>query len=338
MPEASKDTRRVAVITGGNGGVGLSIASHILSRSSPQHTMTVVLACRNQKKGERALSQLLKQYSNSDIRLLELDTSSVASVHKAVQALNNTLERLDFLFCNAGAMPIGSLCVPGIIRGIFTHPVQFFESSEALYQKRGLLSGDGMGLTFQTNVFGHYLLIHKLIPLMSRTSTKDEPGRVIWTGSSASQHAFSRKDYQHIHGDKPYESSKYIVDQIAIPLNRKLSQNNIRCYVTEPGDVCSGFLSGLDIPLLPYLVMMLFYFFRVFAGISRFTISTDCAAEASSFVAFAEDDELDPRLKYYSNATRFGKPYVTASPLISSADTGAFLTSKLDALVEKYGY
>ncbi|PIA17768.1 NAD(P)-binding protein [Coemansia reversa NRRL 1564] len=338
MTENSKVLERVALITGGNSGVGLSIASHLLSRTNSQQIFTIILACRNQKKGEQARLQLLSKYPNSDIRILEMDTSSVKSVLQAVETLDS-IDRLDLLFCNAGAMPIGSLCISGIIRGIFTHPVEFFESSEALYQKRGLLSNDGLGLTFQTNVFGHYLLIHKLIPLLTRTILSDSSvnnPRVIWTGSSASQLDFSRADYQHIHGIKPYESSKYIIDQIAVPLDRKLSHYNIRCYITEPGNVCTGFLSGLEIPLFQYLVVVVFYFFRIIAGISRFTITSDCAAEASSFVAFAKEDELDPRFKYYSNVTRFGSPYVSCSPLITSVDTGAFLSSKLDALVEKF--
>ncbi|KAJ1737632.1 hypothetical protein LPJ68_005974, partial [Coemansia sp. RSA 1086] len=85
----------------------------------------------------------------------------------------------------------------------------------------GLLSSDGMGLTFQTNVFGHYLLIHKL---------EFAGGAwVIWTGSAASRLAFSYTDFMHVRGPWPYESSKFVIDQIAIPLDNRLSRKNVRC-------------------------------------------------------------------------------------------------------------
>ncbi|KAJ2359280.1 hypothetical protein IWW50_000002 [Coemansia erecta] len=317
---------RVAVVTGANSGVGLAIAQRLLSISIAE---IVVLACRSQTRAAQARAQLLAEFPRADVRLVELDTSSVASVLAAAQEIT-ALGRVDLLFCNAGAMAIASLDVCGIVRGLLTHPIAFFESSEALVQRRGLLSGDGLGLTFQTNVFGHYLLIHKLTDLMAATNAC-----VIWTGSSASRLEFSMADYQHVHGAKPYESSKYIVDQIAVPLDARLHKRGVRCFVAEPGNVRSGFMAGLDIPVLQLLIAVVFFLLRTL-GFRRFTIDAGCASAACIFIALAAPDKLDPRIKYFSNASPTGQPSVMQAPLPYHKPTADFLIAKLDALVSRF--
>ncbi|KAJ2486371.1 hypothetical protein IWW37_005643 [Coemansia sp. RSA 2050] len=328
---------RLAVITGGNSGIGLAIARRLLSlsssnssssssSSSDERQFRVVLACRNQAKGAAARHELLSAHPEALVDLVELDTSSVASVERASAALLRLCDcgGIDLLFCNAGAMAIDSLDIAGIVSGLLSHPIAFFESSEALRQRRGLVTADGMGETFQTNVFGHYLLISRLAQAMR------EGGRVIWTGSSASQLQFTPDDYQHIRGDKPYESSKYIVDQIAIPLDQRLRPLGVRCLVAEPGNVCTNFLAGLDVPLFQYLVLGVFYFIRFALGLARFTINPDTAAVACCYAALAEGDSVDSRIKYHSHATRRGTPYVAQYPLAHNKDVSAFLMGRLD--------
>ncbi|KAJ2688878.1 hypothetical protein IWW39_001927 [Coemansia spiralis] len=319
---------RLAVITGGNSGIGLAIARRLLSLNSDELQFRVVLACRNQAKGAVARHQLLSAYPDALVDLVELDTSSVASVERAAAAVLLSYNGgIDLLFCNAGAMAIEALDIGGIVNGLLSHPIAFFESSEALRQQRGLVTADGMGETFQTNVFGHYLLINRL------TLAMREGGRVVWTGSAASQLQFTHEDYQHIKGDKAYESSKYIVDQIAIPLDQRLKERGVRCLVAEPGNVCTNFLAGLDVPLFQYLVLGVFYFIRFVLGIARFTINADTAAVGCCFAALAEG--ADSRVKYHSHATRTGKPFVAQYPLSHNKDTSAFLVGKLDELVEQ---
>ncbi|KAJ2056746.1 hypothetical protein GGI17_006029 [Coemansia sp. S146] len=325
--------RKIAVITGGNSGVGLAIARQLLSANSAEHEFRVVLACRNQAKGKVARDELLAAHPLALVDLVELDTSSVASVERAAIALRTLScehHGISLLFCNAGAMAIDSLCIPGIVSGLLSHPIAFFESSEALRQKRGLVTADGMGETFQTNVFGHYLLIARL------TDTMTVGSRVIWTGSAASQLQFKASDYQHVWGDKPYESSKYIVDQIAVPLDQRLRPLGIRCLVAEPGNVCTNFLAGLDLPLFQYLIVGMFYFIRFVLGMARFTINSDTGAVACCYAALADEDAVDSRIKYHSQATRTGNPYVAQLPLAHNKDTAAFLMGRLDGLVKRF--
>ncbi|KAJ2655622.1 hypothetical protein IWW48_005449 [Coemansia sp. RSA 1200] len=337
MQSSENDSARVAVITGANSGVGFAIA-HNLITNYPS-CFVVVLACRSIKRAEAARAALLAQAPANTIHIVELDTSSAFSVLQAASTLSKLVRRIDLLFCNAGAMAIESLDIPAIISGLLTHPIAFFESSEALRQRRGAITDDGLGLTFQTNVFGHYMLIDKLVPLMQSNNNNHGASRIIWTGSSASRLDFARSDYQHIHGNKPYESSKFIVDQIVVPLDQKLRQDpygGIRCYVAEPGNVCTSFLAGLGSPLFQAIVVVAFYLIRFLLGQRRFTITSEAACVACCYIALAPEEELDPRIKYHSYATRLGKPYVGKQPLSYSESTSSFLINRLNHLVDRF--
>ncbi|ORX65802.1 NAD(P)-binding protein [Linderina pennispora] len=291
MPVATETANKVVLITGGNSG-----------------TTTIVLACRNLAK------------ATGGSRVVQLDTSSIASVQQAAKEILGRFTRLDLLCCNAGAMPIDKFNVAAVLKSLATDPARFFESSVAFDQKRGLVTGDGLGTTFATNVFGHYLLIHKLLDLLSQSRA-----RVVWTGSAANSLQFSRADYQHVHGAMPYESSKYIVDQIVQPLDERLALRNVRCFVVEPGNVCSAFLSSYNMPFFEALVFVFFVLVRVVVGMERLTISPENGC-----------DELDARIKYYSCASRLGRPFVDMKPIKYDKDVGRFLIGKLDKLVEKY--
>ncbi|KAJ1956225.1 hypothetical protein EC988_001462 [Linderina pennispora] len=328
MPVATETANKVVLITGGNSGVGLSLAGQLLAASKDT---TIVLACRNLAKATEARASLQLQYPSSDVQVVQLDTSSIASVQQAAKEVLGRFTRLDLLCCNAGAMPIDKFNVTAVLKSLATDPARFFESSVAFDQKRGLVTGDGLGTTFATNVFGHYLLIHKLLDLLSQSRA-----RVVWTGSAANSLQFSRADYQHVHGAMPYESSKYIVDQIVQPLDEKLALRNVRCFVVEPGNVCSAFLSSYNMPFFEALVFVFFVLVRVVVGMERLTISPENGCVANLFVATASEDELDARIKYYSCASRLGRPFVDMKPIKYDKDVGRFLIGKLDKLVEKY--
>jgi NAD(P)-dependent dehydrogenase (short-subunit alcohol dehydrogenase family) len=62
VPDQSE---RIAVVTGGNSGLGLETARVLASRSS-----TVVLACRNREKAELASDWIKSQIRRADVRIV----------------------------------------------------------------------------------------------------------------------------------------------------------------------------------------------------------------------------------------------------------------------------
>ncbi|KAJ1920041.1 hypothetical protein H4219_001570 [Mycoemilia scoparia] len=316
-------------------GVGLAIAQRLLlDRSAGKNESvqgwTVVLACRNQAKAEAARKQLLKKEPQATVDIIPLDTSSIQSVINASETIAKQYSRLDVLFCNAGAMPIKGLNIPGCIRGLLTHPVEFFGTSEALHQKVGVKSRDGLGMTFATNVAGHYFMIKILEPLMERTPGES---RIIWTGSAASELEFDPSDIEHLKGDKPYESSKYIIDQVSVYLDNKYAGTKIRSFTTEPGNVCSGFVDPISNPILKVLIVVVFYLVRLISGSIRLTITAYNGSISNHYVATAPAETLDARLKYYSSISRLGEQgFVAPFPVKYDEANARIIVQYLDRI------
>ncbi|MFI5457024.1 MAG: SDR family NAD(P)-dependent oxidoreductase [Isosphaerales bacterium] len=87
---------KVAIVTGGNGGIGLGIA-HGLARAGAD----IVVLARNTAKSESAVKRLQEE---SGVRALAVtaDVSHEADVERAVAEIENHFGRIDILFNNAG--------------------------------------------------------------------------------------------------------------------------------------------------------------------------------------------------------------------------------------------
>ena len=110
---------RVAVVTGGNAGLGLQIGRVLAGRGAH-----VVLACRSVEKGKAAAASI-----GGDTAVVRLDLASLASVRSAAEEIRGRYSRLDLLINNAGVMDIP-------------------------YQR----TADGFELTLATNHLGHFAL------------------------------------------------------------------------------------------------------------------------------------------------------------------------------------
>jgi 2-deoxy-D-gluconate 3-dehydrogenase len=86
---------RVALITGGNGGIGLGMAKGLA-----QAGVSVVIAGRNRTKAESALSEL--RSIDSSAEFVELDVLDETSCRQAVRQAADRFGRLDILINNAG--------------------------------------------------------------------------------------------------------------------------------------------------------------------------------------------------------------------------------------------
>lgn len=88
-------SKRVAFVTGGNGGIGLGMAKGLAAAGA-----TVVIAGRNKAKAEAALAEL--KATGAAAEFVELDVLQEASCHQAIDRTAQKFGRLDILVNNAG--------------------------------------------------------------------------------------------------------------------------------------------------------------------------------------------------------------------------------------------
>jgi 2-deoxy-D-gluconate 3-dehydrogenase len=86
---------RVAVVTGGNGGIGLGMAKGLASAGA-----RVAIAARNQEKSRAAVEELTRL--GGEAIAVTVDVADEASVEAAVRSVLDRLGRLDILVNNAG--------------------------------------------------------------------------------------------------------------------------------------------------------------------------------------------------------------------------------------------
>jgi NAD(P)-dependent dehydrogenase (short-subunit alcohol dehydrogenase family) len=136
---------RVAIVTGGNAGLGFETARVLAERGAK-----VVLAVRDVEKGKRAAQRM-----TGKVDVQALDLSSLASIKLAAEDLRSAYPRIDLLINNAGVM----------------------------YTPRQT-TADGFELQFGTNHLGHFaltgLLLECLLPVSgSRVVTVSSTGHRI---------------------------------------------------------------------------------------------------------------------------------------------------------------
>jgi NAD(P)-dependent dehydrogenase (short-subunit alcohol dehydrogenase family) len=155
---------RVAVVTGSNTGLGLEVATRLA-----EHDATVVLACRNGEKAERAAAEIRAQVPGARVQVGSLDLASLASVAAFADWFATHYDRLDLLINSAGLMAIDK------------------STTE-----------DGFDTQFQVNYLGAFALTQRLRPVLEAT-----PGARVATMSSAA-HRPGRIHFDDLNGNRNY--------------------------------------------------------------------------------------------------------------------------------------
>jgi 2-deoxy-D-gluconate 3-dehydrogenase len=89
-------TGKVAIVTGGNGGIGLGIA-----RGLAQAGAGVAVLGRNKAKSEAAAGQIHKEFGVESLPI-HADVSKPEQIERAVEEVLKKFDRIDILFNNAG--------------------------------------------------------------------------------------------------------------------------------------------------------------------------------------------------------------------------------------------
>ena len=195
-------TGRVAIVTGGNGGLGLET-----SRQLAAHGAHVVIGARNLDKAATARKEIAASVPGASLEILTLDLGSLASIAEFAVSVRAAHPRIDLLFNNAGVM-----AVP--------------EGKTA----------DGFETQFGTNHLGHFALTMQLMPSLLEASA----ARVVSTTSlyrfTAGEYDLANP---HMHGCyKPwvaYGMSKRADLQFVLELNRRLTGRTVTAFAADPG-------------------------------------------------------------------------------------------------------
>lgn len=155
---------KTTVVTGANSGLGYFTALELA-----RHGAEVVLACRNQAKGEEAMASMRAEVPGGQLQLASLDLADLASVRQFAKQFQADHEGLDVLVNNAGVM--------------------------AIPHHR---TADGFEMQFGTNHLGHFALTGLLLPaLLARKAP-----RVVAVSSMA--HVIGRIRFDDLQHEKSY--------------------------------------------------------------------------------------------------------------------------------------
>jgi len=186
---------KIVVITGANRGLGLAMSEKIASMGA-----TVIMGCRDEKKGNEAAAKLAAR--GLDVRFGQLDVSSTKSIDYFAQELSKYYKTIDVLINNAAISnePGGTT--------IETIDLEYYKS------------------IMDTNVLGTLWMCKRMIPFLRLSPD----GRIINFSSGLGQLTVPRM------GPCPsYSISKTAVNAVTKILADELKDTNISVMSVDPG-------------------------------------------------------------------------------------------------------
>ncbi|KAF6811044.1 3-ketosteroid reductase [Colletotrichum sojae] len=234
--------------------------------------------------------------------------------------------------------PTFKVAAPGAV--VSQQPVRSYFASPGAAAAEA--TSPALGKLFCANLFGHYILAHELLPLLSRPSTPSppassspvtSPGRIVWTSSIEARGCnFSLSDFQGISTPAPYESSKRLTDVLSLtshlPSTARVSASYFtpedpqtasklpvrpKFYLAHPGIVAST-LFPLPFPLLLFWAYKFALYLARWLGSPWHPVTWYAGAVAPVWLALQDDEtltELDAeRIKWGSAASASGRAHV----------------------------
>lgn len=240
--------RRVALITGGSGGIGRVTAHDLAERGD-----TVVVVSRPGGPGARVVDDL-RAATGGDVHYLPADLARVADARALVAAFRARWSRLDVLLLNAGA-----------------------------YVARRQETDEGVERTWALNHLGTLVPAVLLADLLIAAA----PSRIVLTSSNAAlagRIAWDDPELRRGYGGmKAYAQSKLANQLTTVALARRLAGRGVSVHAMHPGFVATGF-GGDAGPMTPLVRGLQRLFGRTPAqGADTLTfLATDDAALAST--------------------------------------------------------
>jgi NAD(P)-dependent dehydrogenase (short-subunit alcohol dehydrogenase family) len=210
LPTEIRPPRRgtVALVTGGNSGIGLDVARQLL-----HHGVVVWIGARDLEKGQQAARDL-----GPDARTVQLDVTDSASVTAAAERVGE----LDILINNAGVNPGGEDITGTTL--------------------------DQLRTAYETNVFGLVAVIQSFIPALSRSAhprivnVSSGTGSLTWTSGPNPQFDWERTQG----GGIAYRSSKTAVNAVTLLTAHALGEAT-KVNALAPGLRRTNLVAGMSV-------------------------------------------------------------------------------------------
>ncbi|NUR97704.1 MAG: SDR family NAD(P)-dependent oxidoreductase, partial [Kribbellaceae bacterium] len=188
----------VALVTGGNKGIGHEIVRQLASRG-----FTVYLGARNASLGTAAAAEL-----TGDVRFVQLDVTDVDSVAAAAKHVEADSGRLDVLVNNAGIVAEWGTAVADI-------------------------TAEQVRTAYEVNVFGVVSMINAFVPLLRRSPN----ARIVNMSSGlGSVNLLSELDGRlATQGLLAYSSSKAALNALTLIYASALRADGIKVNAATPG-------------------------------------------------------------------------------------------------------
>ncbi|KAI9821467.1 MAG: 3-keto-steroid reductase [Thelocarpon impressellum] len=307
-------------------GLGFAIACRLLTdfletRPAPQK-ISLVFTTRDSRKADATAARLRAylQRKKSDVSRVTLrpetvSLTSLLSVKRLSERLLAATPRLDVVVLNAGAGGFTGIDWALAVWKVMTDWLQATTWPTYKLSGVGYLTArqlpDGLALKepelgeiFCSNVFGHYMLVHKLAPILSRDGAAAPAGRVVWLSSlEAYAHALAPSDMQGLRSPMAYECSKRLTDVLALtshlPSTRPFTSSFLateptrsppKMFLAHPG-ICATSIVPLP-PLLWYAMAVAFYVARWLGSVWH-TVRPYSGACAPTWIALSPAAQLD---------------------------------------------
>jgi NAD(P)-dependent dehydrogenase (short-subunit alcohol dehydrogenase family) len=201
-------SKRVALITGANQGVGLQVAKELVANG-----LTVLVGSRNFERGEAAVKEI-----GRGAIALQLDVTDRASIAAAAERIRKEFGRLDLLVNNAAISNTrkGSLSL----------------QEYAKISRASNASLDEVRAVWETNVFGVLAVYQAILPLLRESSD----ARIVNVSSgvgSLTANADAAHPY-HARFGPVYSASKVALNAMTLAMMVELESTGIKVNLVSP--------------------------------------------------------------------------------------------------------
>lgn len=243
---------KTIIVTGANAGIGKACSMQLA-----QLGHRVIMACRNQQRGEAARQEIISQTGNLEVVLKIVDLSSLASLKKFVAEVAKEYDQIDVLFNNGADFDIS--------------------------RRKKIVTEDGLESQFATNVVAPFFLSLSLLPMLEKSSA----GKIVNISSQGLvMYPFIKLRIDDLNCQKKYNpATQYYQNKLALLMLSLYMKEN---FIGKTKIIAVRVTNvKVDVNRYPNLTA---FQKRLYNFKSRFSIAAEEMAKA--YVSIVEDDNF----------------------------------------------